>query len=214
MKLTLSLILLMILVFAYETSLADIDEFFGAYGFSGANALARPYVLITSIFMHGSIIHLLSNILAMLFFSSAVESELGRTKTLAIFILGAAAGDAFSLLFYPFDAVSVGASAGIFALIGVGILVKPFDLSLYPFILPVPLALIGMLYAVYNLYGLFFDAGSNISYAGHFGGLVLGLLAGFRIQGLKKSMKIILISLIALLLIPIIISLLRNAIAK
>lgn len=211
MKLTIFLIALMIAVFAYELSLPDADEFFKAYGFSGANMLERPHVLVTSIFIHGGIAHLLSNIFAMLFFASAVESELGRSKTLAIFLLGAFAGDAFSLLFYPFDAVSVGASAGIFALVGAGMLVKPFDLSMYPFILPVPLAFVGMLYAIYNLYGLFFDVTSNISYAGHFGGLVVGLWFGFRREGFRRSIKIIIISLLALLSVPIILSLLRNA---
>jgi len=207
MKLTLLIIAIMLLVFAYESSLDNAGKFFDTYGFSGINMLERPYVLITSIFVHGSITHLLSNILAMLFFGSAVESELGKAKTLAIFTLGAIAGDLFSLLVYPFDAISVGASAGIFALIGLGILVKPFDLSLYPFIFPVPLALVGMLYIIYNLYGLFFDVETNISYAGHFGGMVVGLLAGFRRQGFKKSMKIIIISLLLLLAIPIILSL-------
>lgn len=214
MRLTLVLILLMVVVFAYELFLADTETFFNTYGFSGANLLERPYVLITSIFIHGSAVHLLSNIMVMLFFSSPVESELGKTKALLIFLVGAIAGDIFSLFVYPFDAISVGASAGIFALIGAGILVKPFDLSLYPFILPVPLALVGMLYAIYNLYGLFFDAGSNISYAAHFGGLIIGLYAGFRLQGFRKSAKIIIVSLFVLLAIPIIIFLLRNVIAK
>lgn len=210
MKLTLFLISVMIIVFAYELT-ADTQKFFDTYGFSGANALSRPYVLITSIFVHGDIAHLLSNIFAMLVFSSVAESELGRARTLAIFIAGAIAGDMFSLLVYPFDAVSVGASGGIFALIGTAILVKPVDLSMYPFIVPMPLALIGMFYAVYNLYGLFFDAGSSISYAGHFGGLAVGLYAGFKLRGFKKSMTIIILSILALLMAPIILSLIRNA---
>ncbi len=214
MKLTLLLIAAMFAVFVYEMSLTDADAFFDTYGFSGSNMLARPYVLITSIFMHANLVHLLSNIFAMLFFSAAVESELGARKTLVLFLAGAVAGDLFSLLFYPFGSISVGASAGIFALVAAGVLVRPVDLSMYPFVIPVPLALIGMLYIIYNLYGLIFDAGSNISYAGHFGGMAVGLFAGIRRQGLAKSMKVIVLSLLALLLIPIVLVALRNALIK
>ncbi len=214
MKLTLLLIAVMAAVFAYELSLPDAEPFFGAYGFSGANMLAHPYVLVTSIFVHANLTHLLSNIFAMLFFSAAVESELGGRRTLLLFLAGGIAGDLFSLLFYPFDSISVGASAGVFALVGAGILVRPVDLSLYPFVVPVPLALLGMLYIIYNIYGLLFDITSNISYAGHFGGMTVGLLAGVKRQGLAKSMKIIILSLLVLLAIPVVFYLVRNALFK
>jgi membrane associated rhomboid family serine protease len=64
-----------------------------------------------------------------------------------------------------------------------------------------------VLYGIYNLYGFFFD-GSGISYAGHFGGLILGLAAGFRIRGFKRSMKILLLSIASLVLILLVLSLL------
>ncbi|MBI2076245.1 MAG: rhomboid family intramembrane serine protease [Candidatus Aenigmarchaeota archaeon] len=211
MKFTIFLTAIMIAVFGYQIIyVPDIAAFFNTYGFSGKNMIDRPYTILTSIFVHGGLTHLLSNILVMLFFGMAVEKELGWRKMLAIFFLGAAAGDLLSLVAYPFDAVAVGASAGIFALIGAGILVKPFDLSFYPFIVPLPLAFVGISYALYNVYGFLFDAGSNISYAGHFGGFFVGLIFGFRRQGLGRSLKIIILSLIAVLLVPIILAFLRR----
>ena len=185
MKLTILLTAAMIAVFAYQISFSD-GGFFDTYGFSGKNMVERPYVILTSIFAHGSLTHLLSNIFVMLFFGMAVEKELGWRKMTVIFFLGAAAGDLLSLTVYPFDSIAVGASAGIFALIGAGILVKPFDLSFYPFIVPLPLAFVGISYALYNVYGFLFDAGSNISYVGHFGGLFVGLIFGFIANQVKN----------------------------
>jgi membrane associated rhomboid family serine protease len=134
----------------------------------------------------------------------AVEAELGTRKTLVIFFLGAVAGDMLSLLVYPFDAISIGASAGIFALIGTGMLVRPIDLSFWPLIVPIPLAFLGILYAVYNIYGFITQPDSNISYIAHFGGLIVGLYFGFKSVGIKKGVKIVLLTLLLMVLIPLI----------
>jgi len=182
----------------------DIEVFYSSYSFSGASLVERPYVVVTSIFMHASLVHLLSNVLVWVFFGASVESELGRNKTLLIFFLGAFAGHAASLVFYPWDAISVGASAGIFALVGVGMLVRPVDLSFYPLFVPLPLAFLGVLYALYNVYGFVTGADPNVSYVGHFGGLFVGLVFGFRHTGIKKGLKIILITLGIMILIPLV----------
>ena len=130
MKLTYILIIIAILAYVLPFFVvSDQGAFYNTYGFSGANLLERPYVLITSIFMHGSLTHLLSNVLVWIFFGAAVEAELGSRKTLSIFFLGAFAGSFLSLLFYPWASISIGASAGIFALVGAGMLVRPVDLS-------------------------------------------------------------------------------------
>ena len=197
------LIALAILAFAYEMT-GNTDAIIDTYGFSGNNTLERPYVIVTSVFLHGSLTHLLSNILIWLFFGMAVESELGRLRMLAVFLLGAIAGEALSLLIYPFDSISIGASAGIFALMGAGMLVKPLDLSFYPLIVPIPLALLGMFYAVYNAYEFVFLPDSSISYIGHFGGLAVGLYFGFREKGFKHGMKIILATIAVMILVPLI----------
>ncbi len=207
------LIVLCIAAFYFSFFVASPEPIFSKYGFSVMNFLERPYVIVTSIFLHAGLAHLLSNILVLFFFGSAVEPEIGKARTLLIFFLGAIAGDAFSSLFYSFDAVAIGASAGVFALVGAGILVKPFELSYYPYMMPVPLALLGIMYAVYNIYG-FFALSDNISYAGHFGGLFVGLLFGLRRKGMKKSALIIMLMLALMTLIPVAIKLLTGFISS
>lgn len=201
MKLTWILVLLCIAGFV----LGLIDPtVYDTFGFSRDNLVQRPYVVITSIFLHGSIEHLLSNLLVLIFFGLAVESELGSKKTLAIFFIGAFAGDLLSLLVYAPGEIAVGASAGIFALIGVGMLVRPLDLSFYPLALPIPLALLGLAYALYNVYGFVTNIDPQVSYIAHFGGLFVGLAFGFRKEGRKRGLKIIAITFLVMIIIPLI----------
>ncbi|MBI5346996.1 MAG: rhomboid family intramembrane serine protease [Candidatus Aenigmarchaeota archaeon] len=202
MRLTLFLIFLCIAGFVYTVFfVSDYSQFFGEYGFSGEAVATRPWILLTSIFLHGSLEHLLSNILVLFFFGAAVESELGMLKMLALFFTGAFFGDFVSLFFYSSETVAIGASAGIFALVGLGMIVRPFDLSLYPFFIPVPLALLGVMYSLYNAIG-FIQGTGNISYAAHFGGLFIGLAFGFKREGWKRGMLLIVSMLLILLLIP------------
>ena len=173
------------------------------YAFSGSKFISNPIVAVTSIFLHAGIIHILSNLLALLFFGIAVEKELGSWKMLAIFMIGGFVGEAFSLFIYPMDVLSIGASGAIFALVGAGMLIKPFDVSFYPFIIPLPLAFIGAIYIIYNIIG-FYSGPSNISYAAHFGGLIVGLIVGLKHENGRKGVVIVSIMFILITLIPFI----------
>jgi rhomboid protease GluP len=176
------------------------DYILNEFGFSGANAMAKPWTFITCIFLHYDITHILSNMLVLMFFGTSVENELGKGRMLMIFFLGALAGNAFSYFYYPADVVSLGASAGIFALIGTGMLVKPLDISFYPFLMPMPLGIIGVLYAIYNAVGFVSQVG-NVSYIAHFGGLLVGLAFGFSHEGIAKGMRTLTLAVIALVVI-------------
>ena len=192
MKLTLALVAIAIVLYAYPfVAGVDLEQYYNTYGFSFATVAERPWTIVTSLFVHGSLEHLLSNVLVWLFFGFAVEKEVGMMRYLALFFAGAFVGDALSLLFYTPETLFIGASAGIFALIGAGMLLKPTDVSLYPLIVPVPLALLGMVYIVFNIYALFSDTSGNVSYIGHMGGIVVGFLYGFRRAGTRRSMIII-----------------------
>lgn len=176
--LTLSLAALVAAAFIMVPAGAD-----AAYGFSAA-VFEKLYLVLTSLFLHADAAHLLSNMLALLFFGAALESEVSRKTYLALFVTGAAAGDFLFLLVYPQGTTAVGASAAIFALIGAATLIRPFDLSLPA---PVPLAFLGIMYAAYNVHGLVATPHEGIAYAAHFGGLFIGLAYGFRRMRWKKQ---------------------------
>ena len=77
--------------------------------------------LITSMFLHGDPIHLLSNMFALLLFGATVENNksISKIKFLIIYFISGLIGNLFSLILLPLDAISLGASGAIFGLIGV-----------------------------------------------------------------------------------------------
>jgi hypothetical protein len=90
---------------------------------------------------------------------------------------------------------------------GTAMLVKPLEFVFYPYLIPVPLVLVAMLYTLYNIASFFLVAvnlqESNISYISHIGGLAAGMLFGFREKGSRKGLIILLILLAILVLTPL-----------
>jgi len=73
--------------------------------------------LITPMFLHAGIIHYAFNMLALWFVGSAVEQSHGSFAAATIFVIPAIGGTILSGIFLP-EYISVGASGGIFGLIG------------------------------------------------------------------------------------------------
>ena len=74
--------------------------------------------IITSIFLHGGLIHLLFNMYSLYVIGPQLESFFGKVKYLIIYIVSGICGNLLSMLFLADNAVSVGASGAIFGLIG------------------------------------------------------------------------------------------------
>jgi rhomboid protease GluP len=73
--------------------------------------------LISGIFMHGSMFHLIFNCYALYILGSQIESFLGKFKYAIIYFLGGLLGSLFSIIFNG-NVASVGASGAIFGLMG------------------------------------------------------------------------------------------------
>ncbi|MBU4033132.1 MAG: rhomboid family intramembrane serine protease, partial [Candidatus Thermoplasmatota archaeon] len=78
----------------YVLGEAAFNNLFYTYGFSLENILAgKLWVFITSIFLHANAEHIVLNMIALFFFGSAVEHEIGWKKTLLIFFVSAIVGN-------------------------------------------------------------------------------------------------------------------------
>ena len=195
------------------------EKLFYDLGFSAKALLeGKWWCLLTSIFLHASPEHLAMNSLALFFFGHAVEEKLGKIKTLFIFFISAIVGELFVLVLsflnlYPFAIPTVGASAGIFGLMGVAMLVKPFEFIFYPYLIPLPLFLIGIIYALSNLlyfaYHLATGIESDISYAAHLGGLLAGIYFGLKEEREKRALAVLLI-ILAIALLPFFLEMMEN----
>jgi hypothetical protein len=154
------------------------------------------------------------NIIALYFFGKVVEQELGRKKFLISFFASAFIADLFvvasTVLGFSSPAVpTIGASAAIFGLMGIAMITKPLELIFYPYLIPIPLVMVALIYTLYNvatfLLVLAGQTTSDISYVSHIGGLIAGLMLGFREERSKKGFIIIIFILALLLTTPFII---------
>jgi membrane associated rhomboid family serine protease len=121
--------------------------------------------LITSAFLHGSVLHIAFNMLALWWLGSPVELALGRARYLGLYVVSGLAGSAGALLADP-HSVTVGASGAIFGLLGAGLILEWQATG--------SLAGNYLMLIVINLAISF--AVPGISYGGHIGGLVGGIL--------------------------------------
>ncbi len=81
-------------------------------------AAGEFYRLITAAFLHQSLFHLLSNMLALASFGPPLEAALGRARFLTVYVLSALGGSTLSLLFNRPDQYGIGASGAVFGLLG------------------------------------------------------------------------------------------------
>lgn len=140
------------------------------------------YRLITSAFLHGSLLHLVVNMYSLWIIGSQVETYIGKLKYLIIYLLSALMGSLFSIVFLE-NSLSVGASGAIFGLMG-SLLYFGYHYRLYlsnaltSQIIPI---------VIFNLALGFLS--SSIDNGAHIGGLIGGYLSTM-IVGLKyKSQK-------------------------
>jgi membrane associated rhomboid family serine protease len=121
--------------------------------------------LITSAFLHASLLHIAFNMYFLWFVGSAVEAALGRGRFLLIYFVSALAGSAGALVHTP-NAPVVGASGAIFGILGAALVLE----RQRNYVLGGSAAAL----IVINLI-LSFTL-NNISIGGHVGGLIGGVL--------------------------------------
>jgi membrane associated rhomboid family serine protease len=121
--------------------------------------------LVTGAFLHGSLIHLLFNMLMLWWFGGPLEELLGRGRFLAVYGISILAGSAGALLVRPEDA-TVGASGAVFGILGAGLILERRGVNVFGgAALMVVLLNIALSFAI-----------PNISIGGHLGGLAGGAL--------------------------------------
>lgn len=196
--------------FSYGES--AVQQLFEQFGFSLQSLLnGNWWIFFTSIFLHASPEHLIVNIIALYFFGKVIEKELGRKKFLLIFFGSAVLGDlailSLNMLGFSSPVIpTIGASAAIFGLMGTAMLVKPLEMIFYPFLVPIPLVMVAILYTLYNIgaFLLILALGkeTQISYVAHLGGLAAGVLFGLREEKSRKSLIILAIFILLLIFVP------------
>lgn len=123
--------------------------------------------LVTAGFLHGSLIHLATNMLSLYWLGIPLERILGRGRMLAIYLLSLLGSSVSVLLFTAPVSLTIGASGAVYGLMGALLATfRRLRLDLRP--LMVVLAL--------NVFITFTYPG--LSWQGHLGGLVVGAIVG------------------------------------
>ncbi|MDH5696276.1 MAG: rhomboid family intramembrane serine protease [Dehalococcoidia bacterium] len=143
-------------------------------GLQPATFLGRPWTLVTNLFVHGGIGHILANMLTLYFFGSYLARLIGVRNFLIIYFCGGILGNIFYILLASPFSIAVGASGAIFALGGTLTVMRP-RLRVFIFPIPVPLPLWVAVIGGFLILSLF----PHVAWQAHLGGLVLGLIAGY-----------------------------------
>jgi membrane associated rhomboid family serine protease len=127
------------------------------------------YRLVTSMFLHGSVIHLAFNMFALYWIGTVVEQALGSWRFLLIYFVSGVAGSAGALVLSGPLTPTVGASGAIYGVLGALLILEYMTTGSF--------AGQALMIIVLNL--MITLTVPNISLGGHVGGLIGGILATF-----------------------------------
>lgn len=192
-----------IVVFAYQFTLtrASASEFIYQYGCIPIEILQKTHIesIITSIFLHGGIMHLLGNMLFMWVFADNIEATIGNFSFLLFYLAGGIIATFTHIYFNQYSEIPcVGASGAIAACLGAYIVMFPHSKIRIFFILFFTSFNISALYFLgfwilqqfVNGIGEINTQTAGVAYWAHIGGFVFGLIMGFVYKSKAQKMVI------------------------
>ena len=139
-------------------------------GFTPFQFLDEPWTIVTSMFVHAGVWHILGNMLMLYFFGSYLLGLVGERKFLLVYFAGGLLGNVLFMVLGSDFATAVGASGALYAAMGALAVMRPRLKVLVWFMIPVDLWIVVVIGALI--------IAPNIAWQAHIGGLALGLVAG------------------------------------
>ena len=147
-------------------------------------AYSQYWRFVTSIFLHGSMVHLMYNMFALLFFGFALEKTIGSRRFLLVYFGSGIIANIISINFYP---SSLGASGAIMGIIGALTILRPM-MMVWAFGLILPMFIAAILWIIGDILGIFMP--SNVGNIAHLSGVGIGLIVGILLRrNLKRKKK-------------------------
>ena len=204
------LIALNTVVFLFQLgldSMGELNAFLYTYGLVPAEFNANPLsgemmTILTSMFLHGGILHLLGNMLYLWIFGDNIEDRMGHGRYLLFYLLGGVAAAAAQVALDPQSPIPmVGASGAIAAVLGGYLLEYPHArirsiifLGYFIRFVHVPAIIVLGFWFLLQFFSGFLAlsataAEGGVAYFAHIGGFVAGvLLIKFFTVGRPKQM--------------------------
>ena len=142
-------------------------------GISRITFTSQPWTIVSAMFVHDGIYHILFNMIALYFYGMYVLTLVGEARFFLVYFIGGLIGNALFLLLAGPYSVAVGASGAIFALGGTLVMLAPrLKVIIFPVPIPMDLWIAIILFALISL-------SPGVAWQAHAGGLVTGLAAGY-----------------------------------
>lgn len=143
------------------------------------------FTLITSMFMHGGLAHIIGNMLYLFIFGDNIEDRLGHGRFVLFYlVVGIIASFAHILASVALDAnlqtPTLGASGAISGVLGAYLLLFPrrrVHVIMFRILMPVPAVVaIGVWFLFQLINGLASGGGGGVAYGAHIGGFIAGVI--------------------------------------
>ena len=175
--------LICVIVFVLQNLINGFTDLFvlnlsALYGF-------QLWRFVTSIFLHGGIVHLLYNLFALLFFGFILERKIGSRNFLIVFFASGIVGNIIAVNFYP---SSLGASGAIYGVLGCLAIINPM-MMVFAFGILMPMFVAAIVWIIGDVMGVFGFGGSDVGYIAHLGGVFVGILIGIIFRALFVQRK-------------------------
>ncbi|MGN7410082.1 MULTISPECIES: rhomboid family intramembrane serine protease [unclassified Sporosarcina] len=135
--------------------------------------------LVTPMFLHSGIMHLLFNMFSLFIFGPELEKVAGKARFLTVYFLAGVFGDIATFFIYDSNYLHVGASGAIFGIFGAFGALVYYTKKMLPQLRQIMLPIIGLSVVMTFV-------GPNINAAAHIAGLVVGFLIGLSIFHPKR----------------------------
>jgi len=133
----------------------------------------RPWTLVSYMFLHAGIGHLLFNMLGLFFFGPRLETKLGTRRFLGLYF-GAGIGAALFSFLFAWNAPVVGASGAVYGVLAGFALYWPREPIYIYGILPIQARVLAGIVVFFSLYAGISGAQDGTAHFAHLGGLVIG----------------------------------------
>jgi len=186
------------IAFAYEIIVTRffndqqaVAEIFSTFGVIPRFLLAGDVPsAISSMFVHGSIVHIAGNMIFLFVFGDNIEDRFGRIKYLVAYIswgiMAAVIHSVFAINFGGGGVPAVGASGAISGVLGAYLVMFPkakiFTIIMAFFITTIripALAFIPFWFILQIVFALMGSSGGGIAYLAHIGGFIVGVATGY-----------------------------------
>jgi len=162
--------LIIIIIFIFQKIIGNFTDLFIL---DSRLVIPKVWTLLTAIFLHSGIVHLLYNLFGLALFGSILEHIIGSRKFLILFFIS---GLVASIISLPFYTRVLGASGAVFGILGMLGILRP-KLTVWLYHMPMPMIVALFVWGAGDVLGIYAPSGTaNIA---HLGGLGIGVIAGF-----------------------------------